>query len=272
MAEDKDIVNVEPQEILTGEIVPVKDALEIIETRQKLFDRMMSVAIKATGIADWVDQAGKPYLQGSGAEKVARRFGVTLSDIDIEREDFEDEGGKYYVYTVTGKASISDRDTIEAIGTCSSRDKFFGKKGQQYKAIQDVDLPNIKKKAFTNFEVNAITRLLGIRNLTWEELAKYGITKDGKTSISYDKGASKAESSKRSQQAEMNASKPYWTSDFQGKRFLWALAGDDFSPDFLSGLGFRPSSKDPKKMYRDYSEQLETELAAELAAGKGGAQ
>lgn len=267
MSEEKNIVNIEASEILGAEF-DAKDALEIIETRQLLFDRMREVAIRSTNSRDWSDQGGEPYLESTGVEKAARRFGVRIFDVEIEKEDFEDDKGKYYVYTVSGKASISKRDTIEVIGTRSSRDKFFSKQGNGFKPIQDVDLPNIKKSAYTNFYVNAVTRLLGLRGLTWEELAQYGITKDGKASVKYDKGANKAEASKRTEQAEMNAKKPYWTSEYNDKTFLWAIVGDDFSPDFLAGLGFRSSSKDPKKMYRDYSEQIEKQLVAEIEAGK----
>lgn len=270
MTDEKEIVNIESLEPLGGEVMPIKDALEIIETRQILFDKMLNVAIRSTGAGDWVDEGGKPYLQGTGAEKAARRFGIRIYDVEVEKEVHEDDGGKYYVYTVMGKASFSARDTIEAMGTCSSRDKFFGKKGGEYKPLQDVDLPNIKKKAYTNFTVNAVTRLLGLRGLTWEELAKFGITPKGKTTINYDKGANQAATSKRAQAAESNAKKPYWTSDYNNKKFLWAHAGDAFSPDFLLGLGFKSSNKDPQKMFRDYSEAIEKELAAEFEAGKGG--
>lgn len=271
-------VKSENQETQVYDAVPVlipKDALDIIETRTKLFDKIMTVALAATGLADWVDQDGKPYLQGSGAEKVARRFGVRIHDISIEREDLNDENGKYYVYTVMGKATMGERDTVEAIGTCSSRDKFFGKKGGQYKAVQDVDLPNIKKKAYTNFEVNSITRLLGLRNLTWAELEKYGIRPGGKTSVRYDGNASAAAATNQARLSSQQAKKPFWQSDYQGKTYLNAREGQHFSCEYLEGLGFRRSQKTEGLWSRISSKEIFKALEQEFDAGEklaGGAQ
>ena len=71
---------------------------------------------------------------------------------------------------------------MEAIGSCSSRDKFFawdkraGENGE-YKQLSDVDETNIQKAAYSNMVMNGVTRLLGIRNLSWDELRE--ITGDG---------------------------------------------------------------------------------------------
>jgi hypothetical protein len=260
-------LDMEQEDRNVSNLVP-KDALEVMQTRNILFDKVMSVAINATNFADWIDQSGKPYLQGSGAEKVARRFGIRIYDVQIEREDLEDEKGKYYLYTTMGKAALGSKDVIEAIGTCSSRDKFFGTKGGVLKEIQDVDLPNIKKKSYTNFTVNAVTRLLGIRNLTWEELTKYGISKDGKTSIKYDGGANNATASKKFEASKKNAKEPFWLSDYNDKKYLFASTGDHFSADFLIGLSFKKSDKKENLYFRDYSESILNALREEFEAAE----
>ncbi len=246
-----------------------EDALDIIERRNLVFEKLMYAAIKATSATDWIDQNGKPYLQASGAEKVARRFGVRIFDTVIDREEIEDENGRYYIYTVTGKAALSARDEIEVIGTCSSRDKFFGRSGGTNKATADVDMGNIKKKAYTNFLGNAITRLLGIRNLTWDDLAKYGVTKNGKTSVAYDKGTSTAAASKSAANAESKSKMPYWTwKNDKGALLIFANAGKHFSPDFLSNLGMKESSKKPGCYGCDHSEQIENALKDEFVAAE----
>ena len=56
------------------------------------------------------------------------------------------------------------------IGTCSSRDDFFGKKGGEFKPISEVDATDIKKKSFTNWANRIIKKLLGL-SFTWEELS-----------------------------------------------------------------------------------------------------
>lgn len=239
----------EQQEIETSVVVMPEvqtnqaDALEIIERRNALFERVMAVAVSSTSFNDWVDQAGKPYLQASGAEKCARRFGVSVFDTSIEREDLSDDNGRYYLYTVTGKAQLGN-EMIEAIGTCSSRDKFFGTVRGELKAIQDVDIANIKKKAYTNFLGNAVRKLLGLNNLTWDDLAKHGINRSGKASVSYDKGASKAVSSKQSAYQESKAKKPFWTSDWNGQTYVNARVGNHFTSEFLENIGLKKGKKE----------------------------
>jgi len=256
------------KELVIPETVTM-DALDIIEKRDILFKRIMDVAIKSTSSSDWVDQAGKPYLQASGAEKVARRFAIKISDVVVDREDLDDENGRYYVYTTIGKASFAHNpeESIEAVGTCSSRDKFFGRAHGQNKAVQDVDITNIRKKSYTNFMGNAITRLLGIRNLTWEDLQRYGVTKNGKASVSYDKGASKAQASKQVELAETNSKLPYWTNDFNGKTFIHAKVGQHFSEEFLTTLGFKPSKKEGN-FHRYYDDNVKTALQEEYAVAE----
>lgn len=258
MNESTDIVKSESGQSMT-------DALEIIQSRNILFDKIMQVAIRATSPGDWINQNGKPYLQGSGAEKVARRFGVKIFDTIIEREEIEDEKGKYYLYTVIGKAALSDRDVIDAIGTCSSRDAFFSHGNKL--SMADVDIGNVKKAAYTNFMGNAITRLLGIRNLTWDELSKHGIGQNGKATIKYDGGASKAATTKKAANAEQQSKKPFWTSDYNGKNFLFASVGKHFSDEFLLNLGFK-ESKTAGKYFTTYSQEIEGALEEECQAAE----
>lgn len=262
------------QDLVLEEPIPLvpKDALDIIEIRNKAFDKILSVAISATGAADWVDMQGKPYLQASGAEKVARRFGTKWSNTKVEREDLEDESGKYYIYTVMGRSTFGDSETIEAIGTCSSRDKFFGREGGKLKKIQDVDLPNIKKKAYTNFIVNAVTRLLGLRNLTWEELEEFGIRKSGKTAVRFTTKTDTPTVAKASDAKAL--SKPYWTFDDEksGKVFLFAKVGKHFSEEFLTSNGFKETSKKNGNYYTESTEKLYDILAKQCEDFERGAK
>ena len=238
------------------------DALQIIEQRNALFQRVMSVAIAATSAHDWVDMGGKPYLQSSGAEKVARRFGVRIFDVVCDREDLDDESGRYYLYTVTGKAAMGERDIIEAIGTCSSRDKFFGRAQGKNKLIQDVDIANIKKKAYTNFTVNAITRILGLRNMTWDDLASMGINKGGKASVNYNNRPPQQQQQKPKQ--EQNSG-PYWSSEYQGKNYIFAKPGSHFTKENLEVLGMKPGKK-PGVFYCEHTEEIENALEAHVNA------
>jgi len=119
---------------------------------------------------------GSPFLQESGAQAIAGPMGVNIVSIRSEKEHGEDKKGKYYTWTYQGRAyAMKIGREIEVEGICSSRDKFFGKVSGEYKELEDVDEPNIKRKALTNLYRNAVMRLLGLRNIEWGELSAAGM-------------------------------------------------------------------------------------------------
>lgn len=162
---------IQPTEILP--MAPDDNFLAIAEKRLKAINEIKRIALGVTNPFDWVDQNGKPYLQASGAEKVARLFGVTIKDVKTRKETSEDDRGPFYFYVVEAVALARGGDSIVAVGTCSSRDQFFAKQGKEWKPSSEVDETNIMKAAYSNCLGNAITRFLGIRNMTWEEVETF---------------------------------------------------------------------------------------------------
>lgn len=220
------------------------EALQIIETRSKTFDRVKEIALKSTSTSDWVDQNGKPYLQSSGAEKVARRFGVKISVTAMIRENRYDGSTPHYIYRVEGFAQLgnSEFDRVETFGTCASNDGFFSKRKGTIVPMDEVDEGNIQKAAHTNFMVRAITTLLGLRNLTWDDVKRYGINKDGKTSIDYEANAKAAASAPKAKDSPTGGA--WWKSSFNNKDyFLTKNAGELFEHDFLIKCGFKFNEK-----------------------------
>jgi hypothetical protein len=177
------------------EIVPViasETLIAIAEQAEKRADAMnkiKQVAIKLTNKFDWTDQGGKPYLQVSGAEKIARLFGISWR---ISEPEFEREESGHFTYSYKGHFSLAGA-TIEAIGTRSSKDGFFKKyQGRGDDRVElppsEIDKGDVKKSAYTNCIGNGITRLLGIRNMTYEDLQAYAnITPDMLGKVSYKK-------------------------------------------------------------------------------------
>lgn len=160
------------------------------EAQVEAVGRIKHVALRLTNRHDWVDENGKPYLQASGAEKVARLFGISWRIFEPVKENLD---GGHYAFTYRGEFSV-EGEGIEAIGTRSSKDGFFKKyKGQGDDRVElpasEIDPGDVKKSAYTNLVGNGITRLLGIRNLTYEDLEKYaGIKKEDLASVQYKKG------------------------------------------------------------------------------------
>jgi len=192
-------------EILDGEVVgdslqvvrKDKSLLQIANEAEKMFDAVIKIkktALKATNADDWVDQNGNPYLEGSGAEKIAGLFGISWILLNDPQPEFEEDG--HFTYTYRGRFSIGGR-TIDIDGSRSSKDPFFKKYDysgpeKKEKPISAIDKRDVKMAALTNLLGNGITRILGIRNLTWEDLQEFaGITKEQVTSIQYKKGGDK---------------------------------------------------------------------------------
>jgi hypothetical protein len=190
---DKEIVVNEQEQseifpaIVDTNIIAIADEAE---KRLEALNKIKKVALKLTNRHDWVDQNGKPYLQASGGEKIARLFGVSWRISEPILENLE---GGHFSYTYKGEFAVGGA-SIEAIGTRSSKDGFFKK--YKYAGDERLELPaseidrgDVKKSAYTNLLGNGITRLLGIRNLTWDDLKEFaGITQDQVGSVEYKRG------------------------------------------------------------------------------------
>lgn len=184
---------IEGQEIITvgnqGLAEMTDDIIASAERRVAQIDKIIILSLKRTNANDWVDQNGKPYLVCSGAEKIARLFGVSWKIVKSEKIMTNDEKGQFYFYQVTGVFSLPNKiDMVEAVGTCSSKDSFFAKVKGELKPISEVDETNIMKSAYSNCVVNGLTRLLGIRNLTWEQVEQGGVKKSDAASVRYASG------------------------------------------------------------------------------------
>jgi hypothetical protein len=171
----------------------------VADQAEKRIDAVMKikrVSLKVTNPRDWTDQQGNPYLQVSGSEKIANLFNISWR---IEEPLYDEEPNGHFTWTYKGYFTLGGR-SIEAIGTRSSKDAFFnkyeyGEEGADGKKLKTllppsaIDKGDVKKAALTNLFGNGITRILGIRNLTWEDLKEFaGITQDQVKVIQYRKG------------------------------------------------------------------------------------
>jgi hypothetical protein len=173
---------------------PVTDdtLISLAEQAEKRIDAMTKikkVSLKLTNRHDWTDQGGKPYLQVSGAEKIARMFGISWR---ISEPTLENQEGGHFGFTYKGFFSLAGA-SIEVIGTRSSKDGFFKKysyvNGDKTELPpSEIDRGDVKKSAYTNCIGSGITRILGLRNMTYEDLQEFaGISKEDIGVIDYKK-------------------------------------------------------------------------------------
>ena len=166
------------------------DLLGMIEKRNKLLERVLEYAIKATHPEQWTDLGGSPWPSAAACESMARRCGVKWHGLQHNKRMSSDERGDFYLYECTGTVELpSGFDSIEALGTCSSRDTFLGTETNAGRELSEIDEGSIMKAAFSNFIVNGVTRLLGVRRLSWARLAELGIGRDGMSKVEFNAGS-----------------------------------------------------------------------------------
>lgn len=214
---DTQLQTTQAQDILP--ISPDDNFLAIAEKRMESMNKIKRIAFGATNSHDWVNQEGKPYLQASGAEKVARLFGITIKDVKTRKDVSSDDKGEFFFYVVEAVAMARGGDSIVALGTCSSRDSFFAKRGKEWRLASEVDETNIVKAAYSNCLANAVTRFLGIRNMTWEEVEQFAkFKRDEVAGVQYKKN-----------QAQESGSSP---QSPDGKIIVEGLVKDAFPKKF----------------------------------------
>jgi hypothetical protein len=187
--------------------------IQVAEQAERRIDaviKIKKVALKVTNARDWTDQNGNPYLQVSGAEKVANLFNMSWR---IDEPTYEEDPDGHYTYSYKGYFSLGSR-TTEAEGSRSSQDGFFKQYSYGEKERKEISISertnkrDVRMAALTNLLGNGITRILGIRNLTWEDLQEFaGITKEQVTSIQYKKGGDKPPVT-MPQEKKINGEKP----------------------------------------------------------------
>lgn len=172
------------------------------ERNIEAINKIKRLALRTTNARDWVEMGDAPYLEGSGAEKIARLFGISWR---TKEPVFEQLEGGHYMYTYTGEFSMGI-SVIEAEGMRSSKDPFFtkyeygdidpetNKKKRIVLPPSEIDRGNVKMSAYTNMIANGVKRILGLRNLTWEDLAEAGITKEMVQRVEFKKSGTKPQS------------------------------------------------------------------------------
>jgi hypothetical protein len=159
--------------ILTNENLELEALVKRADAQTEYIKKIKLISLKVTNENDWINQDDQPYLENMGTMKIRQLWKVGISDQRIEKEEFNDEKGKFLLFVCTGKADFMGIE-ITDIGTCSTRDDFFGKKGGVLKDIEEVDLENCKKKAVTNFQNRILKKILGL-SFTWDDLKAAGL-------------------------------------------------------------------------------------------------
>lgn len=198
MEKDNSVIDASYDDMNESRNVPAiadDNLMRVAEMAEKRIDAVIKIkqmALKVTNATDWVDQSGRPYLFVSGSEKIANLFNISWR---IDEPTIETEADGHFTYTLRGVFSIPGR-SISAEGSRSSKDPFFkkydwvkedGKPDKRVdKPISAIDRRDVRMAALTNLLGNGITRLLGIRNLSYADLEAFaGIKKADIGAVDY---------------------------------------------------------------------------------------
>ncbi len=159
-------------------------------------NKIMSAALKITSENDWTLIGGKPYLQESGATKVARLFGISWQ-IGNPKIECDEEG--YKTFTYKGRFEMRGQ-FIECEGSRSMKDDFFGGKPDKRKPVDEISERNVRQAAYTNCINNGIKRIIpGLRGIDVKALNEAGLDTNRINGYTFKEGnkggTSKSESS-----------------------------------------------------------------------------
>lgn len=180
--ENQELIVQQPQEdaLLTMDYDNLVMVANRADTLVSSLNKIMSAALKITTAKDWCNIGGTPYLQESGATKVARLFGISTRIHEGYPKCERDENG-YPTYYYRMTFSLGSQ-SIEADGARSAKDEFFAGKGRS-KTPDEIPLDDVQRAAYTNCMNNGIKRLIpGLRNLDIEDLENAGIDIKNKSS------------------------------------------------------------------------------------------
>lgn len=172
---------------------------EMAQRRADVYERIRNIGIHATHPSDWTKMGDTFHCGEAGVTRIARICGVSMGpprETKIELEP-DLEHGTGYLYRVEREFCVgrfeTASDIITEVGTASSRDPFFAERGRGdekvYLPSWQVDEGNILKKAVTVCMVRGVTRLLGIRGVTLDQLQAAGIDVNRLKGVSFDGGS-----------------------------------------------------------------------------------
>lgn len=172
----------------------MKVALERATRRITFIDDMIKLVMKKLLPTDFHDFGGKPVLQGVGAQRFIKFFGISVRNIRrIPAKGYEiigEDTAKRLRITYRGDFYFPGTNVpIEGEGIRDSHNNFFCKTDEDYKEIADIELPNLDRAARTAMYRDGITTMFGLKGVSWDYLKGLGFTPDNTTGHSYQKGS-----------------------------------------------------------------------------------
>ncbi len=158
-------------------LILTEDGISRFEAQVEFYKRFVTACYKVTQPKHWINHGTKDEpkysLQGPGAEALSTPLGIYEDPPIIREVKRHDAAGEFYAFEVEG---IVHSRTLKRygwfVGECTSRDQFFTAK-KSFDPERDKHL--IRNSALTNWRVNGVCRLAGMRNPDPEILKAAGL-------------------------------------------------------------------------------------------------
>ena len=131
-----------------------------------------TILVSLTYADDWVafgdGDKTMMCLKSAAAERVGTAFNIQFCNCRTTKEVFTDSIGEGYRYRTEITARLDDRQAI-GVGLYSSRNKFLGSVGGDFKPIEDINENDIEIASYHIAFGAAIKALLGLRSIPKSE-------------------------------------------------------------------------------------------------------
>lgn len=192
MVEEKNGGTVPPEKTTAIAERPGDYALAILDTLEQ-------TALSRLKRKDLVDIGGEPYLTQDGCNKVLNYLlckGFNYSFLNTTREltdgqTLDGRAKKEYVVKGTMRFEFPGGGVkeVETIGTCGTDDKLFGFVGDTPKSLDDINIGNIQKKAYTNALRRGLAEAFDCSGWSWQDIERIcGVKQEDCKSIKHEKG------------------------------------------------------------------------------------
>ncbi len=167
--------------------------LERVERRNEAIERVLKMALQKLIPTDFHDFDGKPLLQGTGAQRLIKYFGISVTNKRRNPEvgyrvDPNDPAKRLSVaYSATFRLGTME---VEGEGRRDTHNKLLCRKDKEFKNIADINLPDLDASAVTAMYRDGVSTLLGLKGMSWGYLKELGFSPDKTTGHKYQTGTS----------------------------------------------------------------------------------
>ena len=149
--------------------------LMILEKKAALAPRFRAaldaILVSQTYPEDWKEFDGTMCLSSAGAERVGRNFPIQIFEVHWQKEEWTDAKGNAYRFVYEAKAAMGGH-IVYVTGAYGTRDPFLGKKGDDFRAIEEINPTMLQNAAYHILCGSAVKAILGLRGIPKTEWDK----------------------------------------------------------------------------------------------------